>query len=400
MRKIAARVKKLLILNGSHSDIPLIQAGKKLGYHVITTGNIPELLGHRYADEYHPADFSDCDAILDLAKRLRIDAICACANDFGAITAAYVAEAMGLPGRDPYEVALTIHHKDRFKRFSSDNALTTPMARVYATPDSAFAEGDRFSFPLMVKPIDLTGGKGITKVASPEDLSVAIRKAFSASRVRRIVIEEFVEGSLHSFSSFIVDGRIVFYFCDNEFSYINPFLVSTSAAPAVGIDRVVHQLIDQLEGVVSRLSLVDGILHAQYILKGDTAWIIEITRRCSGDFYPNPVNLSCGLDWAEWIVKAETGADCAGFPRVEQRGYYGRHCIMSHANGVVEDIAIDERIRPNIHGSFMMWKPGHRVSDFMVDKLGIVFLRYDSMDEMMERTTNLNRLIRVRLREN
>nr|VFK39986.1 MAG: Carbamoyl-phosphate synthase L chain, ATP binding domain [Candidatus Kentron sp. TC]VFK41208.1 MAG: Carbamoyl-phosphate synthase L chain, ATP binding domain [Candidatus Kentron sp. TC] len=393
-------MKKLLLLNGSHSDIPLILSGKELGYHVITTGNIPELIGHEYADEYHLADFSDCDAILRLAERLKIDAVCSCANDFGAITAAYVAEAMGLPGHDPHEIALTIHHKDRFKRFSSENALTTPMARGYATPDSALADGAHFSFPLLVKPIDLTGGKGISKVESSEYLSEAIHKAFSVSRARRIIVEEFIEGSLHSFSAFIVDGRIVFYFCDNEFSYLNPFLVSTSAAPAIGIDRVVDQLISQLERLVSQLSLVNGVLHAQYILEGNTAWIIEITRRCSGDFYPNPVTASCGLDWAEWIVKAEIGADCADFPEVEQRGYYGRHCIMSNADGIVEDILIDERIRPNIHGSFMMWKPGRRVSDFMVDKLGIVFLRYGSMDEMLEKTSNLNRLIRVGLRRN
>ena len=44
--------KKLLILNGSHSDIPLIQAGKALGYYVITTGNNPDLIGHQYSDEY------------------------------------------------------------------------------------------------------------------------------------------------------------------------------------------------------------------------------------------------------------------------------------------------------------------------------------------------------------
>ena len=79
---------------------PLILAAKKLGFRVITTGNAPELVGHAYADEYYYADFSDKDEVLTLAREQRIDAICACANDFGAITAAYVAEEMGLPGHD------------------------------------------------------------------------------------------------------------------------------------------------------------------------------------------------------------------------------------------------------------------------------------------------------------
>jgi hypothetical protein len=62
-------MKRLLVLNGSHSDVPLIEAGKRLGFHVITTGNDPGLVGHRLADEYHPADFSDKEAILGLARR-------------------------------------------------------------------------------------------------------------------------------------------------------------------------------------------------------------------------------------------------------------------------------------------------------------------------------------------
>ena len=88
-------MKKLLILNGSHSEITLIQAAKQLGYYVITSGNNPQLMGHKYADEYIPADYSDKEKILQLVKENGIDRIVSCANDFGVITASYVAEKMG-----------------------------------------------------------------------------------------------------------------------------------------------------------------------------------------------------------------------------------------------------------------------------------------------------------------
>ena len=84
--------KKLLILNGSHSDIPLIKSAKSLGYYVITTGNNPKLIGHSYSDERCFADFSDPDAILVIARKLNIDAVCSCSNDFGIITASYISE--------------------------------------------------------------------------------------------------------------------------------------------------------------------------------------------------------------------------------------------------------------------------------------------------------------------
>ena len=110
--------KKLLILNGSHSDIPLIQAGHKLGFHVITAGNDPDLIGHSYSDEYCCVDFSDKQKVLELSLKLNIDAICSCANDFGIITASYVAEKLNIPGHDPFETTYKLHHKDTFREIT------------------------------------------------------------------------------------------------------------------------------------------------------------------------------------------------------------------------------------------------------------------------------------------
>ena len=84
------RKTKILIAGGSHSDIPMIMAAKNLGCHVITSGNKPEELGHVYSDEYHQADYSDNESMLSLSQQLDIDNICACSNDFPALSSAYV----------------------------------------------------------------------------------------------------------------------------------------------------------------------------------------------------------------------------------------------------------------------------------------------------------------------
>ena len=82
-------MERLLILNGSFCEQPVITKAKEMGYYVITTGNAPDLMGHAYADEYIPADYSDKEAILQLVKEHNIDKIVSCANDFGVLTAAY-----------------------------------------------------------------------------------------------------------------------------------------------------------------------------------------------------------------------------------------------------------------------------------------------------------------------
>ena len=125
--------KKLLIAGGSHSDIPLIQSGKKLGYHVITSGNNKNDIGHKYADETHLEDFSNKEAMLDLAKKLKIDAICSSSNDFSVITSTYIAEKLGLQGHDSYETTEKLHHKDKFKKFALENKLLVPNSLSFDT---------------------------------------------------------------------------------------------------------------------------------------------------------------------------------------------------------------------------------------------------------------------------
>ena len=390
-------MKKLLVLNGSHSDVPLIAAGKRLGFHVITSGNDPALVGHRYSDEYHCVDFSDKRAMLELSRKLKIDAICSCANDFGAITAAYVAEEMGLPGHDPHEAALTLHQKHRFKAFALANNISTPYAASFFSPEEACAQLDKLKFPLIIKPVDLTGGKGVSKAGTKEEYLKAVRHAFSCSRMNQFLVEEFIQGTYHSLTTFVLERKIVFCFSDNEYSFVNPYHVTTSAAPATGIEKVIHQLKLEAERMIDVLSLCDGVFHMQYIQTGSKAWIIEVTRRCSGDFYPYPVQYATGVDWAEWTVKAECGFDCGDFPQAVQRGFYGRHCVMARGNGVIKRVSISPELKGNVIDSFTLMGKGDVIRDYMVDKAGVLFLQYATAAEMIAKTTNILDLATVEL---
>ena len=113
-------MKKVLMLSASHNDERLIRGLKKLGCYVITTGNRADLPGHKLADEYVYGDYSDLEAMLELAKRLEVDAVCPCCNDFGVKTAAYVQDKLGFKGQDSYETTLIIHDKDKFKKFAEE----------------------------------------------------------------------------------------------------------------------------------------------------------------------------------------------------------------------------------------------------------------------------------------
>jgi len=387
--------KRLLIAGGGYADIPLILSAKKLEYHVITSGNRPDELGHRYSDEYQPADFSDPEAILHLAKRLKVSAICACCNDFSALSAAYAAEQLELPGHDSYRIAKIIHHKDQYRQFAWDHGITTPKALAFTNKKDALNKMESLPFPVIVKPVDLTGGKGMSTINKMEEAEAALEKAFFISRTKRIVVEEFIAGSRHGFSVFLVNGRVVFFFSDNEHYYLNPYLVSAASVPSIASPIVEQKLCAESEKIASLLSLKTGIFHIQYILRDEDPFIIEICRRAPGDLYVKLVEHATGVDYPAWIVKASAGLDCSGLVHAETKGFFTRHCVMSATPGKVKDIIFDAEIEKQIIDKFMWWKKGDVVSDIMTAKFGIVFLQFRTQDEMLDKTERMQELIRV-----
>ena len=154
--------KKLLILGGGHAEIPLIQAAQALGWYVITTGNDRKGLGHPYADKNVFADFSDKDAMLELARTEGVQAVCSGCNDFALLSTVYVCEKLGFPGHDSYATSLEIHHKDKYRALATKLKIPTPRALV--VPKNTDVDFDKaiadLTFPIIVKPVDLTGGKG------------------------------------------------------------------------------------------------------------------------------------------------------------------------------------------------------------------------------------------------
>ncbi|MCV6636795.1 ATP-grasp domain-containing protein [Candidatus Albibeggiatoa sp. nov. NOAA] len=390
--------KKLLIAGGGYADIPLILAAKKLGYYVITSGNRPHELGHRYSDEYQPADFSKPDEIFQLSERLKIDAICACCNDFSALSVAYTAEKLGLAGHDSYETAKIIHHKDRYRQFALENNIATPKAIGFTDIDDAMVNLQQLSFPIIVKPVDLTGGKGMSVLNGVSEAKAALEKAFSASHAKRVVVEEFIEGSRHGFSAFLYQGKIVFHFSDNEHYFKNPYLVSAASTPSIVPENAINKLCAESEKIAALLSLKDGIFHVQYILHNGEPVIIEICRRSPGDLYIQLVAHATGVQYAEWIVKAAIGLDCRELSHAEPQGFFTRHCIMSAEAGIVDEVKFDKSIQDNIINKYEWWQSGQTITDIMTTKLGIVFFKFDSLTEMLEKTEHMQSLVKVQIK--
>lgn len=376
-------MRRALLLCASHNDLGLIKALRKLGYYIIVTGNQEGLAGERWTDEYIKADYSDKDLILGIARDKKIDVICPCCNDFGVYTAAYIAEELEIGNFDSYETTLTLHNKDKFKEFAKEHNIITPLAQTYVDVQNALEGIEGMQYPLVIKPTDASAGNGVNKVNNYQEAVTAIGRAFEKSKVKRIVVEPFIEGTQHGFCTFLIDQKVIAYSTNNEYSFLNPYRVEIDTYPADNWESVSTLLIEQIEKIAGLLQLKDGIFHLQYIYKDGKPWIIEVMRRVLGNMYSVPANMLTGIDWDYWEVRARCGLGCEGFPqKVWQEGCYAYKAIMSAQNGTIKNISIPDAYNKYIVSQFLLKEKGAIIQDYMKEPVGFLFMMFSDQEEM------------------
>ena len=387
---------RLLIAGGSHSEIPLIHAAKQLGFHTITSGYRAHDRGHLYSDEVHLEDYSDKDAMLELASRLSIDAICASSNDFSALTAAYVANELKLPGYDLLQTSETLHHKDKFRKFAKSIGVKTPRVYEYRKHDDLKRVINDAEYPIIIKPVDLTGGKGIGVARTPTEAMSMIEKALQISRAKRVIIEDYIAGSDHGFTAIIKNQRVAFYFADDEFHSNSPFEISATTSPSSCRETTISRLIQDYEKIAGELSLCDGILHGQFIEPnyGDPV-IIEICRRSPGDLQLELIRHATISPISKWIIQGYVGQNITTRKRFSKQVGTTRYVIVSDTNGYFTELEIDKSLTDNIIDQSIWVDKGTQM--FATEtKVGAVFIRHNSLDEKNEVVNNLSDLIRVK----
>jgi len=391
-------MKKLLLLTAKVDELNLLLTAKKLGYYVVTTGNAPQQPGHRYADKYVPFDYSDYDGLTNLADELGIDGVLQGCSDNCALSAAYVCEKLGLPGHDTFKNAEIIHHKDKFKTFVNENDIASPKARLFHSAEEAMSAAQCIEYPVIIKPTDRAGGQGVSIAHDQRSFAQSVRLAFSLSRDHApVVVETYLEGTLHSMDTFIVRGHVVAYGTANDYSFHNKFMTNTGLFPADDWDVAVKTLIPETERIAQLLGLVDGQLHMQYMMANGKPWIIEMMRRSPGNRFTVTLGNSIGMDWDAWVVRAEAGENCQAIPESHMPyGYYGYQSFMARSNGTYAGYVISERFRDSVF-QIEEWRSiGSEISDFRNEKFGNIQYYFKDERAKSEFLAHMNSLIEVR----
>jgi biotin carboxylase len=381
-------MKRLLLLGGSTQQIPAIEYANKQGYYTILCDYLPDNPGQYHADKFYCVSTTDKEAILEVAQKEKVDGIVAYASDPAAPTAAYVAEKMGLP-TNPYKSVELLTNKDKFRSFLAKHNFNTPKAKGYSSIEQATKEIEEFRLPVIIKPVDSSGSKGVSKLTDSKDIKSQIEYALSFSRVKRIIIEEFVEkfGYQVAGDGFSVNGELVFRcFANDHFNAngLNPFVPISASFPYNMPKRIHDKIHAEIQRLFDLLNIKTGAYNFDIRLDEDeNVYLMEIGPRNGGNFIPQVTRYATGVDMIDYTIRAAMGEDCSDIKMVEPKGYWSYYAVHSSKSGVLKEIKIDEDVKANhIVESHLNYKIGDQVPAFTGanGSIGILIMKFDSME--------------------
>ena len=401
-------MKKLMILGGSRYIIPIIEKAHKLGLYVITCDYLPDNAAHKHSDEYCNVSIVDKEATLEAAKTLTIDGIMSFACDPGVVTAAYVAEQLGLPFQCSYRSASILQDKGLFRAFLAENGFNTPRAKRYTDTEEALRDVNDFTWPVIVKPVDSAGSKGVIRVDEPSKLQDAIQTAKTYSCNGAVIIEEFItfEGYHSSADPFSVNGDLKFVtYSDQLFDQEaeNPYTPAMIIWPTSMKKEHQEELTSETQRLLDLLNMQTGIYNIETCVGNHgKPYIMEVSPRGGGCKIAEIQQMAFGVDLIENEIKKAVGMPVDDIKENKCDGFWCEMVIHARPgqSGIFKNLKIDKTIKENhVKMIDLSVQKGDKVLPFTGANmsLGDMFLRFDSREELDDVMSKVNEWMNIEL---
>lgn len=397
-------MKKLMLLGGARYLIPVIKKAHELGIYVITCDYLPDNIAHKYSDEYCNVSIVDKEKVLIVAQEKNIDGIMSFATDPGVVTAAYVAEQMDLPFAGSYEAVSILQNKDQFRNFLKENNFNVPESAGYYNKEEAINDITRFRFPIIVKPVDSAGSKGVTRVDSIDQLEAAINYALKYSLSHRFIIEEFIEKKGFSSDSdgFSIDGEFCFAsFSDQRFDEKskNPYTPAAYSWPSTMDDDQQEILKQELQRLATLLELKTSIYNIETRVGQDgKPYIMELSPRGGGNRLSEMLCYCTGTDLIKSAILTSVGLPCDHNMSDKYDGYWAEIILHSEKKGIFDQLVVDDAISDNVVEVDLWVEHGMPVDDFegANNAIGTLILRFANRNDMENVMKDITRYVKVK----
>lgn len=303
-------MKKILIIGAGFLQDFVIQKVKSMGYQAITVDANPASIGFCHADKYKVINIVDEEACLAYAKEEKIDGVLTAATDYGVLTAAYIAKELGLPGLN-YEVAKLIKNKYQVRKRLSESKVddTEQVYEVCENTDLA-ALVEKLSFPVMVKPCDGSGSRGVARIDEASQFADACKNAMAASITHRAEIETFITGREYGAESLVVNGEVHVLGIMRKWMTTPPYYAELGHAIPSGLDEEVEKkVVECVKKAITALGINSGPVNMDLLVTEDNkVYMVDVGARMGGNLIGSHiVPYGTGIDYMGNMIKNAVG---------------------------------------------------------------------------------------------
>src|SRR5579885_145441 len=318
----------LLYSPSSYRAGPFLEAARKLGLEVVQGVDMPAAL----ADFWHAPlglDFADLEqatrAIVDYAAKQPLRAIVA-VDDSATLLAAHASAALGLPHNSP-DAALAARDKHVMRRLLAAEGVPVPEFRRFAAGDDPTWVAAQVEYPCVVKPLRLSGSRGVIRADSPEELMAAFTRTRTMLLAdgnpleeAHLLVEQFIPGFEVALEGLLTDQKLqVLALFDKPDPLDGPFFEETIYVTPSRLPEATQAAIaDCAEKAALSLGLREGPVHAELRVNGDGPWIVEIAGRSIGGLCSTILQFGVDMCLEELILRQAIGLEVGSVSREQQ----------------------------------------------------------------------------------
>lgn len=370
-------MEKILFLGGAPSQIPAIKYAKKRGYYVITADYLPNNPGHKFSDEYFNISTIEKENILRLAERSKIDAVSSYASDPSALTASYVSDKLDLIGNSYLTVEI-LSQKNLFRKFLLFNGFNVPWNISSVSVEDIL---DRYNGQkAILKPIDSSGSKGVFIIYNKEDIIKYFNISKKFSRSGEIILEEYIEREgpqIHG-EGFVINGDVKFILLgDQYFSEINKVAPYSTLIPSVYHKDIIEKVIKIVKLALQKVKFNTGGINIEVIVgKDQKIYIIEIGPRNGGNFMPQLIKYSTGIDLVKANIDVLFRKETPFIFKLKKNKCFAQVILHANKNGYLNKINIPEIFSNFLVEKNIFYKKGDIVFKYKNsnDVIGVIIL--------------------------
>ena len=350
--------KKAIVLGGTSPHIALIKNLKERGFYVILIDYSDNPPAKFYADKYIQESTLDIEKILEVAKKIKPKLVISTSIDQANLTACYVSEKLKLGKPYSYSTAIQVTDKSLMKKKFFENRI--PSARYQSVENFSDINLSRLKFPLIVKPVDSNGSKGVRKVRLKNELEEYFEIAKVISRNNKVIVEEFKKGKEYSADFFIKDGNAELLLIREKFTFSSDEKAIVmqspgSFSPAVLSNKIVDEIKTIGQRITQAFELENTSLLVQVLIDESEINVIEFAPRIGGGLSFRTIFLNAGFD----IVDATINSFIGEYVEIEKstpKKYIATIILYCHSGIFKKIIGADRLIKNSIVKEFYYYK--------------------------------------------